>query len=40
LRVLAGVGTFILGTLLTGLIHREDVAFAWSAVAGIFPKAG
>jgi len=40
LRVVAGLSTFIVGTLLTGLIHREDVAFAWSAVAGMFARAG
>ncbi len=40
LRLLAGVVTFAAGALLGRLIHREDVAFAWSAVVGIFPKAG
>ena len=40
LRLLVGVVTFAAGTLLSRLIHREDVAFAWSAVAGMFPKAG
>ena len=39
LRVVAGLSAFIVGTLLTGLIHREDVAFAWSAVAGMFARA-
>jgi PST family polysaccharide transporter len=40
LRLLAGVATFAAGTLLSRLIHREDVAFAWSALVGMFPKAG
>ena len=35
LRLLAGVFTFSAGVLLSRLIHREDVAFVWSAVAGM-----
>jgi PST family polysaccharide transporter len=39
-RLLAGVFTFAAGVMLSRLIHREDLAFAWSALAGMFPKAG
>jgi PST family polysaccharide transporter len=39
LRSLVAVFTFAAGVVLSRLVHREDVAFAWSALAGMFPKA-
>ena len=40
LRSLVAVFPFAAGVVLSRLVHREDVAFAWSALVGMFPKAG